>query len=54
MSALKYFTCIFLLLQSISAQNFWQQTNGPFGEVDDLFLTRSNYILAITHSDGIH
>ncbi len=55
MRVLKYLTCIILLtLQPIFAQNFWQQTNGPFGEVDDLFLTRSDYILAIIHGDGIH
>ncbi len=55
MKAIKYLICVFLLtFQPISAQDFWQQTNGPYAEVDDLFLTRSNYILAITHSDGIH
>ncbi|HEY6437428.1 MAG TPA: hypothetical protein VIY47_12630, partial [Ignavibacteriaceae bacterium] len=54
MSTLKYFSCIVLLIfQSISAQNFWQQTNGPYGKVDDIYLTRSSFILAITHSDGI-
>ena len=53
------FAIFFLLItqsfcvESLS-QNFWQQINGPFSEVDDLFLTRSNYILAITHTDGIH
>ena len=55
MKAIKYLSCILLLAsQLISAQNFWHQTNGPYGVVDDLFLTRSDYLLAITHLDSTY
>ncbi len=55
MKTIKYFTCIVLFsIQTLSAQNFWQQTNGPYGvpTVYDFLLYNDNTIFLGT-SEGI-
>jgi hypothetical protein len=58
MSTLKYFSCIVLLIfQSISAQNFWQQTNGPYSNESvylyDIESDESNQIFAGVRDKGM-
>jgi photosystem II stability/assembly factor-like uncharacterized protein len=55
MKTTKLITCIVLLaIQSLSAQNFWQQTNGPYGgaTVNDFLLYNDNIIFLATN-EGI-
>ncbi|HSW55156.1 MAG TPA: hypothetical protein VLH59_08705, partial [Ignavibacteriaceae bacterium] len=54
MRTLIFITSIALLLiQNISAQNFWQQTNGPYGGTVLTINTTSNNILLSGTSNGV-
>jgi photosystem II stability/assembly factor-like uncharacterized protein len=55
MKAIKYFSCIVLFfLQPISAQNFWQPTNGPYGgaTVND-FLQYNDSTIFLATTEGL-
>ncbi|MGB5530678.1 MAG: hypothetical protein WBQ32_11985, partial [Ignavibacteriaceae bacterium] len=55
MKAIKYLSCILLfIIQSISAQNFWHQTNGPYGvpTVND-FLQYNDSTIFLGTGEGI-